>query len=48
MSLADSEKQKHLNTVNSRLSRIMGRRKIMDNPKPWFKQQQSEHGTKWI
>jgi hypothetical protein len=21
--------------------------KVMDNPKPWLKQKQSKHGTKW-
>jgi hypothetical protein len=25
-----------------------GGRKVMDNPKPWLKQKQSKHGTKWI
>jgi hypothetical protein len=33
-------------TGNSQLSRVMERRKVMDNPKPPLKQKQSKHNTK--
>jgi hypothetical protein len=35
-------------TGNSGLSGVMVGRKVMDNPKPWLKQKQSKHVTKWI
>jgi hypothetical protein len=43
-------KMKPLNNKyrHSRLSGVMEGRKVTDNTKPWLKQKQSKHGTKWI
>jgi hypothetical protein len=37
-----------LSTVSSRLFRVMGGTEAMDNQKPWLKEKQSIHDTKWI
>jgi hypothetical protein len=40
--------QINLYTGNFQLSGVMERRKVTDNRKPWLKQKQSKHSTKWI